>query len=219
MALTAADSLIKTGQGSARSGHRRRDLFAHSRLDRPLDLRSVRRWRRRLRAEAVAKARARSPIAASSPRASTPMAAIATSSMSMAGPSSTGMTGRPLRMEGREVFKHAVINIATVMARHDRGCRASRPRTSTGSFRIRPIGAFSKAPRRNSACARKRIVITLDKHGNTSAASIPLALDAAVRDGRIQARRPGPDGGDGRRLHLGRRARPLVRLAFQTLSY
>ena len=58
--------------------------------------------------------------------------------------------------------------------------------------------------------AREKVVVTVDRHANTSAASIPLALDVAVADGRIKPRRSGDDRGDGRRLHLGRGADPLV---------
>ena len=57
-----------------------------------------------------------------------------------------------------------------------------------------------------------RIVMTLDRHGNTSAASIPLAFDAAVKDGRIKQGRSGAVRSDGRRLHLGRGSGPLLRL-------
>ena len=59
--------------------------------------------------------------------------------------------------------------------------------------------------------AREKVVVTVDVHGNTSAASIPLALDVAVSRRTDQARRPRDDRGDGRRLHLGRGADPLVR--------
>jgi hypothetical protein len=48
-------------------------------------------------------------------------------------------------------------------------------------------------------------VVTVDRHGNTSAASIPLALAEAHRDGRIKKRRARADRGHGRRLHLGLR--------------
>ncbi len=46
--------------------------------------------------------------------------------------------------------------------------------------------------------------MTIDRHANTSAASIPLALDEAVADGRIKPGRSGADGGPGRRPQLGR---------------
>jgi len=100
------------------------------------------------------------------------------------GPSTTKTVGH-LRMEGREVFKHAVNNIASVMQE-----------TITGAgLMLLDIDWFvpHQANRRIlEGTARKlgipeeRIVITLDRHGNTSAASIPLAFDAAVSDGRIK---------------------------------
>jgi len=100
------------------------------------------------------------------------------------GPSSTQTVGH-LRMEGREVFKHAVANIADVMEKT----------IAAAGFQPEEINWFvpHQANRRIlDGTARKigvppeRVVITLDKHGNTSAASIPLALDTAVRDGRIR---------------------------------
>jgi 3-oxoacyl-[acyl-carrier-protein] synthase-3 len=100
------------------------------------------------------------------------------------GPSATKTVGH-LRMEGREVFKHAVINIADVMEKT----------IAAAGFKPTDIDWFvpHQANRRIlEGTARKvgvpedRVVMTLDKHGNTSAASIPLALDTAVRDGRIK---------------------------------
>jgi hypothetical protein len=55
-----------------------------------------------------------------------------------------------------------------------------------------------------------KLVVTVDEHGNTSAASIPLALDTAVRSGRIKRGRHGAARGRGRRLHLGRGAARLL---------
>jgi 3-oxoacyl-[acyl-carrier-protein] synthase III len=100
------------------------------------------------------------------------------------GPSTTGTTGK-LRMEGREVFKHAVGMITDVIE---------------DSFEALGITADDldwfvphQANRRIiDASAKKlgippeKVVVTVQDHGNTSAASIPLAIDQAVRDGRIQ---------------------------------
>ena len=60
--------------------------------------------------------------------------------------------------------------------------------------------------------APEKVVITVDRHGNTSAASIPLALTDAVADRRIK-RGDLAAGSDGRRLHLGRRPAALVAVA------
>lgn len=100
------------------------------------------------------------------------------------GPSTTQTVGH-LRMEGREVFKHAVTKIASVMEEV----------LATAGVAAKDIDWFvpHQANRRIlEGTARKlgisedRIVLTLDKHGNTSAASIPLAFDVAVKDGRIK---------------------------------
>jgi 3-oxoacyl-[acyl-carrier-protein] synthase-3 len=100
------------------------------------------------------------------------------------GPSSTGTVGH-LRMEGREVFKHAVAMITDVIEDAFR---------STG-FTADDIDWFvpHQANKRIiDGSAHKlgidpaKVVITVDRHGNTSAASIPLALAVARADGRIQ---------------------------------
>ncbi|MGE3830554.1 MAG: beta-ketoacyl-ACP synthase III [Parvibaculaceae bacterium] len=100
------------------------------------------------------------------------------------GPSST-MTVGHLRMEGREVFKHAVINIHAVMAET----------IEAAGLTAKDIDWFvpHQANRRilegtvkKLGVTEDKVVITLDRHGNTSAASIPLALDEAVRDGRVK---------------------------------
>jgi 3-oxoacyl-[acyl-carrier-protein] synthase-3 len=101
------------------------------------------------------------------------------------GPSSTGTVGH-LRMEGREVFKHAVAMISDVVE---------------GAFAASGYGAADidwfvphQANKRiidgsahKLGIAPEKIVTTVDRHGNTSAASIPLALSVAVKDGRIKA--------------------------------
>ena len=56
-----------------------------------------------------------------------------------------------------------------------------------------------------------KVIVTVDEHGNTSAASIPLALDVAVRDGRIRRGDTRDARRRGRRLHLGRGAARLLK--------
>ena len=84
-AVNNADLLYPRRHGQARAGDRRGNVFAHPRLERPLDLRPVRRRRRRGGARGRARARARSPTAACWPPACAPTASTRTSSMSMAG--------------------------------------------------------------------------------------------------------------------------------------
>ena len=100
------------------------------------------------------------------------------------GPSSTGTVGH-LRMEGREVFKHAVAMITDVV---------DDVFTATG-YGVADIDWFvpHQANRRiidgsahKLGIAPAKVVITVDRHGNTSAASIPLALADAVADRRIK---------------------------------
>jgi 3-oxoacyl-[acyl-carrier-protein] synthase III len=100
------------------------------------------------------------------------------------GPSSTKTTGH-LRMQGKEVFKHAVGMITDVI-------EAAYAATGLNSNDIDWFVPHQANKRIIDASAHKlgippeKVVITVDQHGNTSAASIPLALDTAVKDGRIK---------------------------------
>ena len=100
------------------------------------------------------------------------------------GPSTTGTVGH-LRMEGREVFKHAVGMITDVI-------EAAFAATGTTADDIDWLVPHQANRRIIDASAKKlgipaeKVVITVDLHGNTSAASIPLALAAAAGDGRIK---------------------------------
>jgi 3-oxoacyl-[acyl-carrier-protein] synthase-3 len=100
------------------------------------------------------------------------------------GPSSTGTVGH-LRMEGREVFKHAVGMITDVIV-------DAFEATGTTADDLDWLVPHQANKRIIDASAKKlhiapqKVVMTVDRHGNTSAASIPLALAAAVGDGRIK---------------------------------
>jgi len=100
------------------------------------------------------------------------------------GPSTTGTVGK-VRMKGREVFRHAVVNLAEVMEQvlHRLGL------TSADIDWVVPHQANARildATARKLGLPPEKVVVTVDQHANTSAASVPLALDTAVRDGRIQ---------------------------------
>jgi len=100
------------------------------------------------------------------------------------GPSWTQTTGY-LRMQGREVFRHAVANLASVV---DEALRANGLQQSDVDWLV-PHQANKRiidGTARKLGLPASRVVTTVDRHANTSAASVPLALDAAVRDGRIQ---------------------------------
>lgn len=100
------------------------------------------------------------------------------------GPSSTGTTGH-LRMHGREVFRHAVVNLAAVV-------QEALEATGLTSDDIDWLVPHQANKRILDGTAKKlgispdKVVVTVDRHANTSAASIPLALAEAVADGRIQ---------------------------------
>jgi 3-oxoacyl-[acyl-carrier-protein] synthase-3 len=100
------------------------------------------------------------------------------------GPSSTGTVGH-VRMEGREVFKHAVVNLAEVVEE----ALAANGLTQADIDWLVPHQANKRiidATARKLDLPPEKVVLTVQKHANTSAASIPLALAEAVSDGRIQ---------------------------------
>ena len=100
------------------------------------------------------------------------------------GPSTTGTVGK-LRMKGREVFRHAVVNLAAVMEE----TLAAAGLVSADVDWVVPHQANARildATARKLGLAPEKVIVTVDQHANTSAASVPLALDTAVRDGRIK---------------------------------
>ena len=100
------------------------------------------------------------------------------------GPGTTGTVGH-LRMEGREVFKHAVGMITDVIE----ATYAKAGITSEDLDWFVPHQANKRiidGSAHKLGIAPEKVVITVDRHGNTSAASIPLALAAAAGDGRIK---------------------------------
>lgn len=100
------------------------------------------------------------------------------------GPSTTGTVGH-VRMKGREVFRHAVVNLAEVLA-------AVMAKVGLSAEDLDWVVPHQANQRILDATAKKlglppeKVVVTVDRHANTSAASVPLALDTAVRDGRIK---------------------------------
>ncbi len=100
---------------------------------------------------------------------------------------SVGRADRPghLVMQGREVFRHAVAKLAAVV---DEALAANGLDHSAVDWLV-PHQANRRiidAMGRKLQLAADRVVITVERHANTSAASIPLALDEAVKDGRIR---------------------------------
>ncbi len=99
------------------------------------------------------------------------------------GPSSTQTVGH-LRMEGREVFRHAVTNIASVMqdTLDEAGIAASEVDLFVPhQANIRILEGTA----RKLGIDTDKVVVTIGEHGNTSAASVPLALGVAAADGRL----------------------------------
>ena len=100
------------------------------------------------------------------------------------GPSTTGTVGK-LRMKGKEVFRHAVVNLADVLNE----VLAAAGHTADEVDWVVPHQANKRildATAKKLGLDPARVIVTVDQHANTSAASVPLALDTAVRDGRIK---------------------------------
>ena len=101
------------------------------------------------------------------------------------GPSTTGTVGK-LRMRGREVFRHAVTNLSSVLKEvleasgHD---AAEIDWVVPHQANLRILDATA----RKLGLPSEKVIVTVDQHANTSAASVPLAYDTAVRDGRIKS--------------------------------
>ena len=100
------------------------------------------------------------------------------------GPSETGDAG-VLKMEGREVFKHAVVKLAAVADE----VMEKAGVTSDEIDWIVPHQAnlrIIESTAKKAAIPMEKVIVTVQNHGNTSAASIPLALSCGLADGRIQ---------------------------------
>lgn len=100
------------------------------------------------------------------------------------GPSTTGTVGK-LRMKGREVFRHAVVNLASVL----KETLSSSGFTAADIDWVVPHQANARildATARKLGLPAEKVIVTVDQHANTSAASVPLAFDVGIRDGRIK---------------------------------
>jgi 3-oxoacyl-[acyl-carrier-protein] synthase III len=100
------------------------------------------------------------------------------------GPSTTGTVGH-VRMKGSEVFRHAVVNLADVL----KEVLGDAELSIADIDWIVPHQANARildATARKLGLPAEKVIVTVDQHANTSAASVPLALDQAVRDGRIK---------------------------------
>ena len=101
------------------------------------------------------------------------------------GPSSTQTTGH-LRMLGKEVFRHAVVNLADVV-KETLDAVGMQPTEIDWLVPHQANKRIIDGTARKLGLGTERVVLTVDRHGNTSAASVPLALVEAVADGRIKA--------------------------------
>jgi 3-oxoacyl-[acyl-carrier-protein] synthase III len=100
------------------------------------------------------------------------------------GPSSTQTVGH-VRMVGREVFRHAVINLAAIVE-ETLEANGLQPADIDWLVPHQANKRILDGTARKLGLPVKKMVVTVDRHANTSAASIPLALDEAVKDGRIK---------------------------------
>jgi 3-oxoacyl-[acyl-carrier-protein] synthase-3 len=88
-------------------------------------------------------------------------------------------------MRGKEVFRHAVTNLAAVMTE----VLVAAGHVSSEVDWVVPHQANKRildATAKKLGLDPSRVIVTVDQHANTSAASVPLALDVAIKDGRIE---------------------------------
>ncbi|MCH7937761.1 MAG: ketoacyl-ACP synthase III [Proteobacteria bacterium] len=100
------------------------------------------------------------------------------------GPSSTQTVGH-VRMVGREVYRHAVINLAAIVG-EALDANGLAPEDIDWLVPHQANKRILDSTAKKLGLPEEKMVVTVDRHANTSAASIPLALDEAVRDGRIK---------------------------------
>ncbi|MGE3693089.1 MAG: beta-ketoacyl-ACP synthase III [Novosphingobium sp.] len=101
------------------------------------------------------------------------------------GPSTTGTVGK-VRMQGKEVFRHAVTNLSNVLLEvlADTGVK---PEEIDWLVPHQANARILDATAKKLGFPPEKVIMTVDRHANTSAASVPLALDTAIRDGRIKS--------------------------------
>jgi 3-oxoacyl-[acyl-carrier-protein] synthase-3 len=101
------------------------------------------------------------------------------------GPSTTQTVGK-VRMKGREVFRHAVVNLASVLTEVLEAVNLT-PADIDWLIPHQANARILDATAKKLNLSPDRVVVTVDQHANTSAASVPLALDVAKKDGRLKA--------------------------------
>ncbi len=183
-ALSIADKYVRCGESKCAL------VIGAETLSRIVDwndrqhLRTVRRWRRRRRAEACRMSRA------SSRRTSTPTATYKDllyypGGVSTGWPASTATGRAGVQMKGNEVFKVAVNTLGRIV---DETLETNQLDKSAIDWLV-PHQAnmrIIQATAKKLELPMERVIVTVQEHGNTSAASVPMALDVGVRDGRIK---------------------------------
>jgi hypothetical protein len=199
-------------QPPLRPGGGCRSLLAHPRLERSRHLRAVRRWRRRRGARSQPSepgilARRCMPMAATTASCSKCRAGLRRQGDRQPLLQDGRSGGVQVRRQGarRNVAQEVLDQPPAWMSRRD---RLADP--APGEHPHHPVHG------EKARSADGKVVTTVDQHGNTSAASMPLALDSAVRDGRIRRGQHPAAGRRRRRLHLGRRASEILKVYPQT---
>ena len=100
------------------------------------------------------------------------------------GPSTTATVGK-VRMNGKEVFRNAVEQISNAVFEVTERAKVSRHEIDWFVPHQANIRIIESCRKKLELCESK-VIVTIEKHANTSSASIPLALDAGIRDGRIK---------------------------------
>ena len=181
-----------SGMYKQRAGHRRRAADPLPRLHRPQHLHPVRRRRRRRRAVRLRRGGRRHgrPGADHRPgRRLHDLAPVGRLASARRPPETLARGEHYVRMEGRETYRYATKTLASIGAEGHRAGRLDSPTRSTSSSPTRPTCASSSRWPRAWACPWSKMFVNVDRYGNTSAASVPIALAEAVDCGPRQGRR------------------------------
>ena len=119
------------------------------------------------------------------------------------GPSTNGQVGK-LRMQGNQVFRHAVVNISEAIDRRGRGRRHRRRRASTGSSPTRPTMRILQGVARRLGIDEAKVITTVDRARQHLGRLDPAGAGPGRPRRPHQAGPAAAAGGDGRRPHLGR---------------
>ena len=205
--LSIGAQYIQTGKYQHRAVHRRRVPLAHHRLHRSRHVHPARRRRGRGGARPSDDERGHHRHRSLLGRPLLGPAIQPGRRLAASGHPRDGRQADALRQdEGQRGLQGGGADVRGLRRAHPRRATASPPTTSTSSSRTRRTSASSRRRSSGSSCRWTRVIVNVDRYGNTGAASVYVALEEAMAAGRLKRRRSRAAGRLRRRLHLGRGA-------------